>query len=82
MAIFYFIDWIVAAETIEGGKPFKGGNYSRKYGRFLTISVDDISNGYFLEVLDDNKWYCDHHILSTMTGITKLRPNIIGLLLF
>ena len=32
MAIFYFINWILVAETIEGGKPFKGGNYSRKYG--------------------------------------------------
>jgi hypothetical protein len=32
MAIFYFINWIVAAETIEGGKLLKGGNYSRKYG--------------------------------------------------
>jgi hypothetical protein len=31
MAIFYFINWIVAAETIQGGKLFKGGNYSRKY---------------------------------------------------
>ena len=27
MAIFYFINWIVALETIEGGKLFKGGNY-------------------------------------------------------
>ena len=33
MAIFYFINWIVATETIEGGKLFKGGNYSRKYGK-------------------------------------------------
>ena len=32
MAVFYFINWIVAAETIEGGKLFKGGNYSWKYG--------------------------------------------------
>ena len=30
MAIFYFINWTVAAETIEGGKLFKGGNYSRE----------------------------------------------------
>ena len=40
MAIFYFINWIVAAETIEGGKLFKGGNYSRKYGTYL--------NGFYL----------------------------------
>jgi hypothetical protein len=32
MAIFYFINEIVAAETIEGGKQFKGGNNSQKYG--------------------------------------------------
>ena len=32
MAIFYFINWIVASETIKGGKLFKGENYSRKYG--------------------------------------------------
>ena len=30
MTIFYFINWIVAAETIQGGKLFKGGNYSWK----------------------------------------------------
>ena len=35
MTIFYFINWIVAAEIIEGGKLFKGGNYSRKYGIYL-----------------------------------------------
>ena len=32
MAIFYFINWIVAAETIKGEKLFKGGNYLWKYG--------------------------------------------------
>ena len=37
--IFYFINWIVAAETIEGGKLFKGGNYSRKYGNLKWPSV-------------------------------------------
>ena len=35
MAIFYFINWIVDAETIEGGKLFKGGNYLRKYDKWL-----------------------------------------------
>ena len=29
---FYLIDWIFAAETIQGRKLFKGGNYMRKYG--------------------------------------------------
>ena len=29
MAIFYFINRIVAAETIEGGKLFKEGNLSQ-----------------------------------------------------
>ena len=32
MAFFYFMNQIVAAETIKGGKLFKGGNYMRKYG--------------------------------------------------
>ena len=32
MAIFYFINQIVATETIQRGKLFKGGNYLRKYG--------------------------------------------------
>ena len=32
MAIVYFINLIVAGETIKGGKLFKGGKYSRKYG--------------------------------------------------
>ena len=32
MAILYFINWIDAAETIEGGKLYKGGKYLRKYG--------------------------------------------------
>ena len=30
MVFFHFI--IVAVESIQGGKLFKGGNYSRKYG--------------------------------------------------
>ena len=34
MATFYFINWIVAVETIVGGKLFMGGNYSRKYGMY------------------------------------------------
>ena len=40
MAIFYFINWIVAEETIEGGKLFKGGNYSRKYGMYKFSPTD------------------------------------------
>ena len=39
MANFYFINWIVAAETIEGGKLFKGGHYSRKYGSFRIMAI-------------------------------------------
>ena len=39
MKIFYFINWIVAAETIEGGKLLKGGNYSRKYGSFRIMAI-------------------------------------------
>ena len=38
VAIFYFIDWIVATETINGGKLFKWGNYSRKYGMLLNCT--------------------------------------------
>ena len=30
--IFYLINWFFAAETIQGRKLFKGGNYMRKYG--------------------------------------------------
>ena len=37
---YYFLNWIVAAETIEGGKLFKGGNYSRKYGRSVFTKLD------------------------------------------
>ena len=32
MAFYYFINGIVAAKTIKGGKIFKGGKYLRKYG--------------------------------------------------
>ena len=40
MAFFYFMNQIVAAETIKGGILFKGGNYSQKYGMqyFLLIN--------------------------------------------
>ena len=34
VAMLYFINWIVAAETIKGGKLLKGGNYSEN-----TVSV-------------------------------------------
>ena len=39
MVIFYFMNWIVAAETIKEGKLFKGGNYSRKYGSWKRPKV-------------------------------------------
>ena len=48
--IFYFINQIVAMETIEGGKLFKGGNYSRKYS---IISWDECVISY-LFALDEN----------------------------
>ena len=52
MAMFYFINWIVAAETIEGGKLFKGGNYSRKYVKCLRLieifKADSVGNIYLL----------------------------------
>ena len=40
VAIFYFINWIVAAETIKGRKLFKWGNYSRKYGNMFKLQSD------------------------------------------
>ena len=39
MAIFYFINRKVAAETIKGGKLFKGGNYLWKYGVFNFLRI-------------------------------------------
>ena len=39
MAIFFFINWIVATETIQGGKLFKGGNYSRIYGMYFCNKI-------------------------------------------
>ena len=38
MAIFYFINRIVAAETIEGGQLCKGGNNWQKYGKSVSKS--------------------------------------------
>ena len=35
MAISYFMNLIVAVETIRGGKLFKVGNYSREEVRYL-----------------------------------------------
>ena len=37
MAIFYFLNLIFAAETIQGWKLFKGGNYSWKYGMLFLL---------------------------------------------
>ena len=34
--------WIVAAETIEGGKLFNGGNYLRKYGSNKQSTVFEV----------------------------------------
>ena len=51
MAIFYFVNWIVATETIKGGKLFKGGNYSRIYGMYIYIFIPNI----FLTNLKMNK---------------------------
>ena len=53
IAIFYFINWIVAAETIEGGKLFKGQNYLRKYGNQI-LSFRD-GNSKTISVLGNHK---------------------------
>ena len=52
MAIFYFIHRIVAAETIEVGKLFKGGNYLRKYGICLKKYTNQKSKQLF-DILAD-----------------------------
>ena len=55
MAIFYFINWIVATETIEGGKLFKGGNYLRKYGTYNLIDCGHKKELLF--VLEKGSWF-------------------------
>ena len=54
MAISYFINWIVAAETNEGGKLFKGGNYLRKYGKYETSQYLIKSQYYFVSNFADS----------------------------
>ena len=39
ISIFYLINWFFAAETIQGRKLIKDGNYMRKYG--IDIPNDD-----------------------------------------
>ena len=59
MAIFYYINWIVAAETIEGGKLFKGENYLRKYGRSFIDLVDALSFWFLL--CQETQQFCAMH---------------------
>ena len=49
MAFFYFINWIVAVENIEGGKLFQGGNYLRKYGiqKFCSCPPQNLLHQWF-----------------------------------
>jgi hypothetical protein len=56
MVIFYFINWIVATETTEGGKLFKGGNYSRN-----TVLIGTKQKSY----------KCDNQLITWWTGITR-----------
>ena len=58
MAFFYFKIWIVAVETIEGGKLFKVGNYSRKYGK-------DEESGKQMKHLIANFWFSSSFIKVT-----------------
>ena len=62
MAIFYFINWIVAAETMEGGKLFKGRNYLRKYGTHFFLkkqqSLLTSNDGWCSVYLNDNIQPC------------------------
>ena len=37
ISFFHLINWIFAAETIQGRKLFKSGNYMRKYGNYSCI---------------------------------------------
>ena len=53
MAICYFINWIVAAETIKGGKLFKGGYYLRKYS--IMYHLDKISKNFYWFRWNSNK---------------------------
>ena len=63
----------MAAETIEGGKLLKGGNYSRKYGTYLkvfryysTVPTWTVKNAY----LDKKFWSksVDHMELLELLG--------------
>ena len=65
MAIFYYINWIVAAETIEGGKLFKGENYSRKYGSFPGIDLRSVSP------MTHKSHYLPHNLAKTATLTSK-----------
>ena len=53
MAVFSFINQIVGAETIPGGKLFKGGNYLRKYGDHILPFRD--GNSKTISVLGNHK---------------------------
>ena len=38
ISFLHLINWIFAAETIQGRKLFKGGNYMRKYGKHSFVA--------------------------------------------
>ena len=46
--IFYLINWIFAAGTIERRKLFKGGNYMRKYGMQGLVLVSTFKVGMYV----------------------------------
>ena len=60
ISLFYLINWIFAAETIQGRKLFKGGNYLRKY---VIIVQTEIFNLYVHSlfsygVVNSTIWIC------------------------
>ena len=37
MFLFYILSFFKKGDTIQGGKLFKGGHYSRKYGNYFNV---------------------------------------------
>ena len=59
MAIVYFINWIVAAETIQRRKVFKKGNYSRKCSMFdekYCLTFGDLLTSFLVKNADSRWW--------------------------
>ena len=69
------INWIFAAETIQGRKLFKGGNYMRKYGIQMVQLKNSLSLYMLIIFLSKKPDSCSTNVLTLLLNYYLLQSK-------